>query len=68
MSEKTKYINAKRRGFLQGTVVAGGAVAAGVATAESEVVDATPAPVKSPGSAGYRLTDQVRTYYAKARF
>jgi hypothetical protein len=68
MSEKTKFINAKRRGFLQGTVVAGGAVAAGVATAKPAVIDATPAPVKAHKSAGYRLTDQVRMYYAKARF
>jgi len=68
MSEKTKFINAKRRGFLQGSVVAGGAVATGTVSAQAAVDEVTPEPVKTHKSAGYRLTDQVREYYAKARF
>ncbi len=68
MSKKTKYINAKRRGFMQGSVVAGGAVAAGVATAAETVEEAPEEPSKTAGHAGYRLTDKVRRYYQRARF
>ncbi len=69
MSKKTKYIDAKRRGFMQGTVVATGAVATGAADAavtsiEEEVV----VPSKTEGHAGYKLTDKVRRYYQRARF
>ena len=64
--QRTKYIDAKRRGFLQGAVVATGAAAGGGALA------AEPLEVPVPGAepkadAGYRETDHVRAYYAAAR-
>jgi len=68
MSKPTKFINAKRRGFLQGSVVAGGAVATGAATAASNLTDIPVETVKVKSSAGYRVTDKVKTYYKKARF
>jgi len=71
MSKKTKYIDAKRRGFMQGSVVAGGAVASGAVNAAigdgDEPIKAV-VPDKTAGHAGYRLTDKVRRYYQRARF
>ena len=69
MSKKTKYIDAKRRGFMQGSVVAGGAVATGavdaaVSAPEEVIVEVKP----GEGHAGYKLTDKVRRYYQRARF
>lgn len=68
MSKKSKFINAKRRGFLQGSVVAGGVVATGVVDAAVDVSVETLEPVKPEGHAGYKLTDKVKRYYDKARF
>lgn len=68
MSKKTKYINAKRRGFLQGSVVAGGAVATGAADASVTQAEEVLAPSKTQGHAGYRLTEKVKRYYERARF
>lgn len=68
MSKETKFINAKRRGFLQGTAVATGAAATGAVSAETLTA---PAPIEVTDTskhAGYKKTDKVRTYYAKARF
>ena len=68
--EKTKFIDAKRRGFLAGVAVAGGAAATGAARAVGDEV-VVPAPAEAPAtppSRGYRETDHVRKYYAKARF
>ena len=68
--KKTKFIDAKRRGFLAGAAVAGGAAATGAARAVGDAV-AEPAPAPeapTPGSRGYRETEHVRKYYAKARF
>jgi len=69
MSKKTKLIDAKRRGFMQGSAVVGAAAATGVATADALDTDVQ-VPVKKDTSkhAGYRVTDRVREYYAKARF
>ena len=69
MNKKPKMIDAKRRGFLQGSAIAGTAAATGVASAdllEAAALD----PIKKDTSkhAGYRVTDRVREYYAKARF
>lgn len=65
-----KFIDARRRGFLQGAAVVTGAAATGAVGAAVE--PATPAePVTTDdrsGDAGYRLTDKVREYYARARF
>jgi nitrous oxide reductase len=68
MKKKPKMINAKRRGFLQGSAIAGAAAATGAASAD--VLEAQPESTKPDTSkhAGYRVTDRVRTYYAKARF
>jgi len=68
-SKKPKMIDAKRRGFLQGSAVVGTAAATGVASADLLEADAA-APNKKDTSkhAGYRVTDRVREYYAKARF
>jgi len=71
MSKKTKYIDAKRRGFMQGSVVAGGAVATGAVNAaisDTGDLNEQVAPAKTAGHAGYRLTDKVRRYYQRARF
>ncbi len=68
MSKKTKYIDAKRRGFMQGSVVAGGAVATGAVDAAVTTTEEVVEPVKPQGHAGYRLTDKVRRYYQRARF
>lgn len=68
MSKKTKFINAKRRGFIQGSVVAGGAVATGAAEAAADAAIETAEPSKTEGHAGYRLTDKVKRYYKMARF
>jgi len=66
--KKTKFINAKRRGFLQGSVVAGGAVATGAAEASVTNPDEIVAPAKTAGHAGYKLTDKVKRYYERARY
>jgi len=68
--EKPKFINAKRRGFIQGAAVAGGVAATGAAAAASEVVEATQTPELESVTKGkgYELTDHVRKYYEKARF
>lgn len=68
MSKKAKFIDAKRRGFLQGSVVAGGAVATGAAQAVTDTPIEITEPVETKTHAGYRLTDKVKRYYEKARF
>ena len=62
----TTFIDAKRRGFLQGATLAGAAAATGVGVAAplpEPVVDG----VEPKRDAGYRETDHVRAYYAAAR-
>ena len=68
--EKPKFIDAKRRGFLQGAAVAGGVAATGAAAAASDVIDnAGDSPALKPVKGkGYALTDHVKKYYEKARF
>ncbi|MEE9320698.1 MAG: twin-arginine translocation signal domain-containing protein [Granulosicoccus sp.] len=69
MKEKTKFINANRRGFLKGAAVAGGTAAAGAAIADQGIDQAADAPVLTPTeSKGYHETALVREYYKKARF
>lgn len=68
MSKKTKYIDAKRRGFMQGSVVAGGVVATGAVDAAVSEPAQVDVPAKTQGHAGYKLTDKVRRYYERARF
>lgn len=65
--EKPAFINANRRGFLQGAAVASGVAASGmVAAADVDVVTEKPAEVIN--GKGYELTDHVKTYYKRARF
>lgn len=69
--KQPNYINAKRRGFLQGATVAGGAVVGGVATGvESSgfpVAEAAPIQPEKEHK-GYEENDYVRRYYARARY
>lgn len=67
--KQPSFINAKRRGFLQGAAVASGAVASGAAVATSEITDIAPEPEQPISkNKGYEVTDHVRKYYARARF
>jgi len=61
------FINANRRGFLQGAAVAGGAVATGVATAADAVELPSEGPAALQSGKGYELNDYVRNYYKRAR-
>lgn len=68
-ADGTRFIDARRRSFLQGTAAAGAvAVAGGVQADDLAAVAAPEAPPVPVKSAGYRLTDHVRTYYDRARF
>ena len=66
MKKQTRFIDARRRGFLKGAA-ASTVAATGTATA-STTLDAEVPVVVVPESRGYRLTDHVRTYYDRARF
>lgn len=64
-----RFIDARRRGFLQGAVIAGGTAVGGAALADHDAAhDIVEPAADKPVSAGYRETDHVREYYAKARF
>lgn len=65
--KEPNFINAKRRGFLQGAAVASGAVASGAAVS-SEVlqIDAQVSP-QGADHKGYENNDYVKRYYARAR-
>jgi len=67
-AKQPAFIDANRRGFLQGAAVAGGVAATGVAVA----ADGTEIPVDQADVAvngkGYELTDHIRKYYKRARF
>ena len=69
-TETPKFINAKRRGFLQGAAVATGAAAGGVAVAASSIAEDDSQPAIEPvaDNKGYELTDHVKKYYRRARF
>jgi len=62
------FIDAKRRGFLQGAVLAGGAAASGASLAGGVSDTAVESDIVKPATSGYRETDHVRDYYAAARF
>ena len=65
--QRTKYIDAKRRGFLQGAVLATGAAAGGGALAAGGSGEALVPTAEPKAQSGYRETDHVRAYYAAAR-
>ena len=65
--KEPSFINAKRRGFLQGAAVASGAVASGAAVSAEvleSVVDVVQ-PLK--GNKGYEDNEYRQRYYARAR-
>lgn len=66
------FINAKRRGFLQGAVVAGGVTATAVSTSAiaTEQTAGIVEPQQKPQThgKGYELTEHVKKYYKRARF
>lgn len=63
-----KFINANRRGFLQGAAIAGGAAASGVVAA-ADVADVSSGTSELPSNGkGYEETDHVKKYYQRARF
>jgi hypothetical protein len=65
--KEPNFINAKRRGFLQGAAVAGGAVASGAAVS-SEVLEIEVAPLQPEnGHKGYENNEYRKRYYARAR-
>lgn len=67
--KQPSFIDAKRRGFLQGAAVASGAVASGAAVAASEITEVVPEIVQpETKNKGYEVTDHVKKYYARARF
>ena len=63
-----RFINAKRRGFLQGAAVAGGAVAGGVAAASETLTPEAAPELPVVESKGYKRNEYVSRYYARARF
>lgn len=67
-SKKPRFINAKRRGFLQSAALAGGVAAtAGVSAADLPQQETPVAePASEPG--GYKRSAHVERYYARARF
>lgn len=71
MSNKTRFINADRRRFVQSTAIVGGVAATGATVVQAATTD-TQAPESANPQvkqhAGYQLTDRVKEYYRKARF
>ncbi|MFK8082431.1 MAG: twin-arginine translocation signal domain-containing protein [Granulosicoccus sp.] len=67
-AKKPAFINANRRGFMQGAALASGVAATGVTVAaDSPEVQADQAGQPVNGK-GYELTDHIRKYYKRARF
>lgn len=67
--KNTQYINAKRRGFMQGAAVATGTVASGASLAATDAsMDAMPVEPVEPKAKGYQRTEHVERYYQRARF
>ena len=66
-----KFINARRRGFLQGAVVAGGAATTGAALSGEALVEGIERieidDGQTTGKKGYERTEHVSRYYARAR-
>ncbi len=67
--KETRFIDAKRRGFMQRSVIVGGVAATGAVSVEAQAEELlTPETDVQKTSAGYQLTDKVKEYYRKARF
>lgn len=67
-TKKPKFIDAKRRGFMQGATVAGAAAAAGVASSAADAVEIEPVLETNKPKDRYQESDYVRAYYRNARF
>ena len=70
MSKKTKFIDSKRRGFLQGSALltaTGGAAVANAAVKPAELLPSADDLDPRSADAGYKETDKVREYYRRAR-
>ncbi|MFK7860120.1 MAG: twin-arginine translocation signal domain-containing protein [Granulosicoccus sp.] len=67
-SSKPTFIDANRRGFLQGAAIASGVAATGVASATDALEAPTDRVEASAQGKGYELTDHVKKYYKRARF
>lgn len=67
-NNKPRFINAGRRGFMQGAAVAGGVAASGVAQSAETIIEPAPETPEPAKRKGYQLTDHVRKYYRRARF
>ncbi len=62
------FINANRRGFMQGAAVASGVAATGVASAIESTDAALDEKIDvASGNKGYELNDYVRRYYKRLR-
>jgi hypothetical protein len=68
MSGKTMVDATERRRVLKTLVAAGSFTALAAVSGQAVAVPARSAAVKAPEPSGYRETDHIRTYYAKARF
>ena len=70
MSKKHNFIDAKRRGLMQSSILVSGAAVAATKVADAGTLKLpdTVLPESEKKSVGYRETDQVREYYRKARF
>lgn len=68
--KQAKFIDAKRRGFMQGAAVAGAGVATGVATSTANAADIDLVKPDADGNKldRYEENDYVRAYYKNARF
>ena len=67
-NKDTKFIDAKRRGFMQGAAVAGAATVTGAAATTAQAADLSDAVVKPESGDRYKDSDYVRAYYRNARF
>lgn len=66
--KKPKFIDAKRRGFMQGATVASAAAVAGVASTAANAIEIEPVAETKKNGDRYQESDYVRAYYRNARF
>ncbi|HEY5998383.1 MAG TPA: formate dehydrogenase [bacterium] len=59
--------SASRRSFFRSAAALGGAAAALALGGDRKTAKSAPAPPRSGGTSGYRLTEHIAKYYEKAR-
>jgi len=64
----TKFIDAKRRGFMQGAAAAGVATAAGAASTSAQASELPELELEPKTKDRYSETEYVKAYYRNARF